>query len=380
MKKIVLTPLFHKNKHLIAIQFGYDDEIRFYIKKLTEVKWSQSKRTFYTSESDLKKLSNHLNRKKWTIIYDENIQRRIKSILSIKSQSLLSDFEKFLIGKRYCESTVNTYCSFIKLFLIFLNKKDIITVDNEDVRLFVEEVVISKKYSISTHRQLISAVKQFKEFYPSCSIENLQLIRPNKNRTLPIVLSKEEIVDLLRSTRNLKHRAVLALLYSSGLRISELLNLKLRDIDLDRRQLHIKNAKGRKDRFVIMAESFIPLLHNYFNTYRPKHYFVEGTTGNKYSAESIRAFLKRSCKLARINKRVTPHTLRHSYATHLLENGIDLRYIQELLGHAKPETTMIYTHVSKKDLMRIESPLDELLKSLHKSDKQNGNILLSGNI
>ena len=118
---------------------------------------------------------------------------------------------------------------------------------------------------------------------------------------------------------------------------------------------------------------------NYLNTYNPNIFFTEGKPSQKYSAESIRAFLKRSCKSANIAKKVTPHTLRHSYATHLLENGIDLRYIQELLGHAKPETTMLYTHVSKKDLLNIESPLDIAFKNLVKGDHSNNNIRLSEN-
>jgi integrase/recombinase XerD len=178
------------------------------------------------------------------------------------------------------------------------------------------------------------------------------------------VLSNEEIINLLRCTKNLKHRAIIAMIYSAGLRIGELINLQLAHIDIQRRQIIVKNSKGRKDRNVILAKSCISLMLNYLNTYEPKKYFAEGKPLEQYSQESIRAFLKRSCKAANITKKVTPHTLRHSYATHLLENGIDLRYIQELLGHAKPETTMIYTHVSKKDLLRIESPLDVAVKKL----------------
>ena len=139
-----------------------------------------------------------------------------------------------------------------------------------------------------------------------------------------------------------------------------MLYLILSEIDVDRRQILVKNSKGRKDRIVILAESFIPLLMNYVTSYNPKTYFVEGTEGNNYSAESIRAFLKRSCAIAKINKRVTPHTLRHSYATHLLENGIDLRYIQELLGHTSSKSTEVYTHVSTKSLQQIKSPFDDL--------------------
>ena len=261
----------------------------------------------------------------------------------------------------------------------YLNEKPLGEVTNKDVEHFLEDVFVPKKYSVSSHRQFISAVKLLKAFYPECTIATEHLKRPKKSKYLPLVLSKEEVIDLLRCTKNLKHRAVLAMIYSAGLRISELLNLQLRHIDIDRRQIIVKNSKGRRDRIVILAESFIPLLLNYINSYQPKNYFVEGfKEGEKYSAESVRGFLKVSCKNANIQKRVTPHTLRHSYATHLLENGIDLRYIQELLGHAKPETTMIYTHVSKKDLLQIKSPLDMALKNLAEH-QPNGKYRLSEN-
>ena len=251
---------------------------------------------------------------------------------------------------------------------------------NTDVRLFVEAVVSKKKYSISTHRQLISAFKHFSEFYPQCNISGGDLKRPKKSNFLPEVLSQQEVLNLLRATRNLKHRAVLALIYSAGLRIGEVLKLELHHIDVDRRQVLVKNAKGRKDRNVILAESFLPLFGNYFGTYAPKKYFVEGKDGNQYSAASIRAFLKRFCQRAGIKKRVTPHTLRHSFATHLLENGVGLRHIQELLGHSKPETTMLYTHIAQKDLLSIRSPLDLAVNKFLKADKKQENFMLSGNI
>ena len=172
----------------------------------------------------------------------------------------------------------------------------------------------------------------------------------------------------------------MALLYSAGMRISEIIQLELRHIDIDRRQINIKQAKGRKDRNVMLAESFIPLLGNYLATYRPKKYFIEGVNGTLYSPTSIRAFLKKSCKRAGITKQVTPHTLRHTYATHLIENGVGLRHVQELLGHSKPETTMIYTHVAQKDLLSIKSPLDTAVSKLLKTDKTQQNLSLSRNI
>ncbi len=271
-------------------------------------------------------------------------------------------------GKRYSESTIKTYFTFIADFFDFVNLIPLERLSNRHVELFIEKVFIPRNYSISTHRQFISALKLFVVFYPVIRIDNLILHRPKKSRLLPTILSNEEIISILRCTKNLKHRAIIAMIYSAGLRISELLNLKLNHIDIQRRQIMVKDSKGRKDRNVILAQSCIPLILNYLDTYKPNLYFTEGKPSEKYSAESVRAFLKRSCKIAKITKSVTPHTLRHSYATHLLENGIDLRYIQELLGHSKPETTMIYTHVSKKDLLRIESPLDIAIKKITKAE------------
>jgi integrase/recombinase XerD len=223
-------------------------------------------------------------------------------------------------------------------------------------------------------------LKVFIIFYPQTRINDLVLERPKKSRQLPNVLSQEEVLDIIRCTQNIKHRAILALIYSCGLRISELTNLKLVDFHLERKQLIIKNGKGRKDRYVSLADSFLPLLSNYYYSYKPKIYFVEGQNGGKYSTESIRQFLRKSCSRAQVKKKVTPHTLRHSYATHLLENGVDIRYIQSLLGHARPETTMIYTHVRRKDLMEIQNPLDIALLKLNKVDKDKESILLSRNI
>jgi len=384
---ILLKKVVHRKNVQLLLLFAYDQQIINIIKKLEGYQWSQSLRGWYIlfSPENITTLKEALkNTAKFNA--DPSIYQSIKishprekRVISDQNKDIIRQYVKYLKGKRYSESTVKTYFTFVADFFHYIKDTPIIDLCNRDVEKFIEDVFIPRKYSISTHRQLISALKLFKAFYPECKIEELKLTRPSKSKLLPTVLSKEQIIDLLRCTKNLKHRAILAMIYSAGLRISELLNLELKHIDIDRRQIIIKNSKGRRDRNVILAESFIPLMINYITSYNPTIYFVEGQTNEKYSAESIRAFLKRSCGIAKIYKRVTPHTLRHSYATHLLENGIDLRYIQELLGHAKPETTMIYTHVSKKDLLKIESPLDIALKSLSETNKNNENLRLSGN-
>ena len=393
MKKTIQIPnilvkkVVHRKKVQLLLLFPFNFELKERVKQLEGYQWSKTLRGWYTefSSENMNRLKEALkNEVKFTLdasVYNtiEIKPTRIPRTISEENKEVIRLYVKYLRGKCYSESTVKTYFTFIADFFNYTKDTPIESFTNRTVEQFLEDVFVPKKYSISSHRQFISAMKLFKAFYPECSINDLNLKRPKKSKILPIVLSKEEIIDLLRCTKNLKHRAVLAMIYSAGLRISEVLDLELQSIDIDRRQIIVKNSKGRRDRNIILAESFIPLLLNYFNSYEPERYFVEGKPGTKYSAESVRAFLKRSCINANITKRVTPHTLRHSYATHLLENGIDLRYIQELLGHAKPETTMIYTHVSKKDLLNIKSPLDIALKSLIRTDKNNTNIRLSGN-
>jgi site-specific recombinase XerD len=382
---ITLKKVIHRKKIRLLLEFKYNQHVIDKIKDTGIYTWSKTLKGWYTlyNEENINYLKQLLKSDAKFKIDTSNFEKttiKVKHKYLEKNNTIVESYKKYLKGKYYSESTIKTYSAFIADFLNYIKHTPINNISNRHVETFIEDVFVPKKYSVSTHRQLISAIKLFKAFNPSCQIDELNLKRPKKSRILPTVLSKEEIIDLLRYTRNLKHRAIIAMIYSAGLRISELLNLELKHIDIDRRQIIVKNGKGRKDRNIILAKSFIPLMQNYLMSYAPKIYFVEGVNNQKYSAESIRAFLKRSCKTANISKRVTPHTLRHSFATHLLENGIDLRYIQELLGHAKPETTMIYTHVSKKDLLNIESPLDLAVKNLNRNQNNNNYIRLSGNI
>lgn len=388
LPSVLLKKVSHKNKVQLLLLFKYDNNLKSILSNLG-YSWSKSLKGWYTefNTGNITLLKKNLQDKA-IFKLDASVYKkphvkpiRKKRNISEQNKQLIRLYVKYLKGKCYSESTIKTYFTFVADFFDYVQDTPITTITNRTVEQFIEAVFVPRNYSISTYRQFISAIKLFKAFYPECAIDEFKLERPKKSKILPVVLSKEEIIDILRCTKNLKHRAVLAMIYSAGLRISELLNLELKDIDIDRRQLIIKNSKGRKDRHIILAESFIPLLLNYLNSYQPSIYFVEGKHSGKYSSESVRAFLRKSCTTACVKKHVTPHTLRHSYATHLLENGIDLRYIQELLGHAKPETTMIYTHVSKKDLLKIESPLDITLKSLAQSNDSSINFTkkLSGN-
>ena len=379
---IYLEQQSHKKELKLLLKFTYNDTLINLTRKLKDARWSRSMKSWYLdfSEENIQLVAKTF--KDITTINSTKLPKKtlFKRNLTAEEKTLLNNFYSYLKGKRYSESTLQTYTFFVADFINFHTKKALDELTNRDVELFIESVFIERNYSVSSQRQFVSALKLFTQFCPQTKINDLVLERPKRSRKLPSVLSQEEVLSIIQSTQNLKHKAIIALIYSCGLRISELINLKLADFHIERKQLIVKNGKGRKDRYVSLADSFLPLLTNYYHSYKPKIYFVEGQNEGKYSAESVRQFLRKSCLNANIKKNVTPHTLRHSYATHLLENGVDIRYIQSLLGHAKPETTMIYTHVKRKDLMNIQNPLDIALKKLNNRDNDNEKLLLSGKI
>ncbi len=387
---ITLSNLQHRGQRMIRIHFTYDRKVAATVKAFTGVKWSRTHGCFYLPYSFERQqaLFRHLVAGGLWVDYEQLKRKHIPApknpaatgTLTSLNQDRFHRYQQYLQGLRMSSSTILAYGSFVFTFLEHLGNVPLEEVDNTSVRLFVEGLVRKKRYGISSHRLLISALKHFSALFAETKIDNLELVRPKRSRLLPTVLSQEEVMRLLQRTPNLKHRTVLALIYSSGLRISELLNLELKDIDLDRKQLRIGQAKGRKDRYVVLAESFIPLLMNYLNSYRPTRFVIQGDGGGRYSGSSVRAFLRRSRQKAGIMKKVTPHTLRHSYATHLVENGVNLRHVQELLGHSKPETTMIYTHVARRDLLNIRSPLDDAVLKLLKDGNNPPYISLSGDL
>lgn len=283
----------------------------------------------------------------------------IDATLSTHILSRITGYRAWLEEQRYAKTTVVTYCDIVERFLFFLAKYGITYIDEDWVRRFNHAYILSNKYSISYQNQCISGIKKYMEYRGKPMVLN-DYERPDKPRKLPEILSKTEVKQLLDSVKNLKHRVLLTLLYSSGLRIGEALAMKPTDIDSDRMLIFIKGAKGKKDRYVLLSDRFLVELRQYYTYYKPKNYLFEGQRGGVYSANSARQILKRAVKAAGITKHVKLHTLRHSFATHLLENGTDLRYIQQLLGHHSPKTTMIYTHVSTRSLQNIKNPFDDL--------------------
>ena len=273
----------------------------------------------------------------------------------------IEEFRNWMVSKRYSESTIKTYTAMLGHFLRFVSPKESSQVDAGDMVRFVNEYIIPRRLSFTFQNQVINASKLFFRHVYKSNLDVETFERPRREHRLPNVLSREEVKKILLAPFNEKHRAMLSLIYACGLRRSELLNLRLSDIERSRKLIRIIQSKGLKDRLVPVSDKIIELLDTYILKYKPARFLFEGQwPGERYSATSLEKVLKNACLSSGIRKGVTLHWLRHSYATHLLESGTDLRYIQELLGHKSSKTTEIYTHVSIKSIQKIRSPFDDL--------------------
>ena len=272
-----------------------------------------------------------------------------------ESSNPLILLEDYLTRVQYAPKTVAVYLHVVKQVFHSSGKEDIYHLTASDFNSYIDDAILLYNVSASYINQVISAGKHFlKQGLGKTDANIKQLQRPRAQKTLPTVLSIDEISRIIAAIPNIKHKAYIATIYAHGLRISELINLKVNSIDSSRGFVIIKQSKGKKDRLVPLNAEVLQLLRTYYKQYRPKHYLFEGQYGEQYSDTSIRKVLERAVKQTHILKPVTPHTLRHSFATHLLEQGVDLRYIQELLGHTSSKTTEIYTHVSSLSLKQIQ--------------------------
>jgi integrase/recombinase XerD len=339
-------PVTHHKEQRIAVYFENNTEWNNRIKKLEDAKWSHTLKAWHLPDTEE-------NRKKFKL----DLQISLSTIHLKK----VEEFKRWLRSKRYSDNTIKTYSDALLSFLKYYHYKSISEIDNEDVIAFNNDFILKNKLSASYQNQVVNAIKLFFIKIENTKL-NVELVhRPKRPKLLPNVLSKEEVKELLDATQNPKHKAMLSLIYACGLRCSEVLNIKPENLDTKRGVLIIKEAKGNKDRIAPLSIKIIELLRTYFLSYKPKIYLFEGQEkGNAYDARSLQNVLKQSLNKTTIKRPVTLHWLRHSYATHLLENGTDLRYIQEILGHKSSKTTEIYTHVSTKSIQKIISPFDNL--------------------
>ena len=269
-------------------------------------------------------------------------------------------FQRLLAIKRYSPATIKTYVGLLTVFQAFVGEAPIHTLYTPALLNYVLRIVEANHYTYSSHKQLISAIALFLKEVHRRPVDFSPVYPTRRPQPLPEILSVREVKTLLAASHNLKHRAMLTLVYALGLRSGELIHLKIDDIDGERKVVHLKGAKGNKDRLLPLPDTLRDLLREYYLKYQPQEYLFNGQNHATYSPQSLRKVFNAACQKAGIRKKVTLHSLRHAYATHLLEAGTDVRVIQQLLGHNSIRTTMIYTHVTTPHLMKVPSPLDFL--------------------
>ena len=283
--------------------------------------------------------------------------------LNKAAQEALLKLEEKIRLKGYSHSTLKTYRSALIYFFKYFESRNLLDLEKHEIESYVGMLI--KKYGISESKQnaVINAIKFYYERVLGQRREYYKIQRPKKSRTLPSVLSMDEVTRLLQQPKNIKHRAILMVIYSAGLRISEVINLRISDVCSKEGFLYSKGAKGKKDRRSVLSKHTLRLLRAYYQKHKPSYWLFEGQDGGQYSKRSIQQIFRRAAVAAEINPWSTPHTLRHSFATHLLQQGTNLRIIQHLLGHSSSKTTEIYTHILSVGKDTVKSPLDTLLES-----------------
>ena len=389
---VTLSPLYHRAQECIALYYT-ELSLNNTVKRIKAVRWSRTHRCWYlplSRESYTKikvmlegiatlnttSLKSYLEQRKavqpisgkkpsGTSESDPSLSRQRAEIimyhpLSEENLQAFTRFQGMIRLKGYSQNTFRIYCNELHLLLRLLGRVSLSSLTKNHIQSYLLWLIKTKKYSETHVHTTINALKFYFEQVEGRAREFYDLPRPKKPSKLPQILAEEEVVSLIQKTRNLTHRALLMASYAAGLRVSELVSLKISDIDSKRMMLHIRCGKGKKDRMVPLSKVLLQTLREYFSIFRPKEYLFEGEKGGHYSTRSAQKVLHEAKRKAGIKKIGSIHSLRHSYATHLLEGGTDVRYIQSFLGHNSLNTTMRYTQVSKIKVETIGSPLDKL--------------------
>ena len=390
MKTVTLLPLLHKQAEQIGLQFIVDAELNKLVKKLKGIKWSRNNKCWYlplTKENytavinaingkaiaDTTLLKQYMEKKKQIGKTEKNVGKKNKSshidvaayAVSDKNLKALELLTNTLQLKAYSSSTIKTYKNEFCALLQLLKNKPVSSLTTEEIKRYILYCINTLQLSENTIHSRLNALKFYFEQVLKKDKIFVEIPRPKKRMILPKVISEEKIIKGLLKIENLKHKALLMLAYSAGLRVSEVVALKITDIDSDRMQITIHNAKGKKDRVGTLSKSILAILRTYFIAYKPKQWLFEGQYRNEhYSTRSAQIIFKDAYKNLQLPAQCSFHSLRHSYATHLLENGTDISYIQQLLGHNDIKTTLRYTQVSKKEIGKIESPLDKIIRKI----------------
>ena len=369
--KITLKKGIHRAQDVIRIEFPYNQNIIHLLHKESNAKWSRSMHCWYIPESDfnLGHFFTAFQPLAWIDYKEvknnskplENAKQSCPKILHQKKQvALPKGYLEKLEQERYRDNTIKIYTHYFKDFVAEFSNRELPAITKEEINEYILRLIKENDISPSQQNQRINSIKFFYEKVLGREKEYYDIGRPRKERKLPNVLSKEEVCEMITATENLKHRCLIALIYSCGLRRSEAINLKLEDIDSKRMLIKLNDAKGGKDRYINLPEQLLELFRKYYQEYKSSVYLFEGQKGGTYSAESVWKVIRQAAQRAGIKKRVYPHILRHSFATHHIEQGIDIRYIQEWLGHESIKTTQRYTHVAGNKF-NFKNLLDDIL-------------------
>lgn len=366
-EKLILKiiPIVHRDYSSLLLKFKYNDKL-ISLAKSIGCTWSSSKRGWYISYSKENiQLINNAFKDNANIDFSEI---KIKSLQPKKVKTpvkvtIPKEYLDLLIRKRYSENTIKVYTSLFREFIRYYHDIDPKDITEEEIRKYQDYLVTKKNISISTQNQAINAIKFYYEKVLGKAKRDFYIERPIKEKKLPEIISERELLQILKVTDNIKHKSIIAVLYSSGVRRGELINLRIKDVDFDKKIIFVRAGKGKKDRTTILADHTALVLHKYLKLFKPNYWLFEGIKRKQYSGNSIGLILKKASIKAGLNKIVRPHMLRHSFATHMLEQGVDLRYIQTLLGHGSPKTTQIYTRVTSYSLAKIKSPFDSIFES-----------------
>ena len=373
LNNITLRHLIINNEQMIGLVYMNNPTIDTIVKSINTISWSKEFEMYYlpNTNSNLSHLFKVFRGIAWLnckyFFKDKPINSNIDEPDYTKYKSKKSKYKRNCppeyIDKlqvlRYSKNTLKTYVSKFEEFINYYEEKDLLSINEIDIKAYLKHLV-DRDVSKSYQNQSINAIKFYYEIVLGLPNRYYHIDRPRSDNKLPLILSVQEVQKLLMTVTNLKHKAILTTIYSAGLRISELLELKMSDIQSDRKLILVRNSKGNKDRTTLLGNSTLKILREYYKQYKPKDYLFEGAKGGRYSATSAQNILKKALFMSGIIKPATLHTLRHSFATHLLEQGTNLRYIQVLLGHESPKTTEVYTRVSTSGIEDIINPLDML--------------------
>ncbi len=350
-EKIIPKIDVHKGQSVILCQFPYDKSLLLEFRKaFPYAKWSQSKKSWYVLDRAELRIIFHLPEKK-------QLDKLLNKI-NTTNQLFLELYAKTLQLKSYSLSTQKAYLGEFSRFLQFFEPKNVNELLHKQINQYFWHCIHELKLSENQVHSRINAVKFYYRFVVNLPIKLDLILRPKKKEMLPEVLSKKEVKVIFEIVENPKHLIILKLCYGMGLRVSEIINLKITDISSQRMQVHIRCAKGKKDRMVNLPTSVLDELRDYYKLYKPVDYLFEGQYGGQYTTRSVQAVFKRAMIKAKVNKKIGIHGLRHSFATHLLESVTDMVFIQKLLGHKNVKTTEIYAKVSNQILSKVKSPLD----------------------